>query len=72
MERTQRRKVDFTPRTCILVDVDCCIGCRVLVVDCWMSLFVVFDGCLSVCGCRASVAGCWCQCNKASGLGQKG
>ncbi len=32
MQRTQRRKGDFNPITCILVDVDCCklsiAGCR--------------------------------------------
>jgi hypothetical protein len=54
MQRTQRRKVDFNPRTCILVDVDCCklssVSCRLLDV-------AVIDGCLSVCGCRVSDAG---------------
>jgi hypothetical protein len=46
------------------------VSCRLLVVDCWMSLLGI-DGCLSVCGCRASDAGCCCLCYKASGLGQK-
>ncbi len=70
MQRTQRRKVDFNSITCILVDVDCCIGCRVLVVACWMSLSVVVYRFVVV-GCRVSEAGCRCQCYKASGLGQK-
>ncbi len=48
-------EVDFNPGTCILADVVCCklssVSCRLLDV-------AVIDGCLSVCGCRASHCKC--------------
>jgi hypothetical protein len=46
------------------------VGCRVLVVACWMSLSVVVYRFVVV-ECRELDADCRCQCYNASGLGSK-